>query len=316
MTRDAGLTVDQIVKALYRMRRRETGEFVYLGDGILECALCNARLTGATAEGWYPDPRRASYSCTGCQQVSALVTVVHREVQSLTRQRLSDSSVIARWRAQRLSTLDARITQARTVLAWGRDEQRCAQLGRKLAPLGRVTPRRAAVDAGLSDLDGVAGKLFTLVTERAALSGAPKSNDARHITELKQARWNFIELNLPLLELQRRMPPRQLIRAFGGRKKYAAYQAELHRLRLPFWDLLDQTNWYNPEPARLPAQDEALMQDWSQSPAYGPSQRRELLLLALGGDRLAVGPATKKGKRVRVIPAQQEPLKGDRPDHG
>ncbi len=98
MTRDAGLTVDQIVKVLYRMRRRETGEFVYLGDGILECAFCNARLTGVAPKGWYTDPRRASYFCTSCQEVGALVTVVHREVQYLTRQRLSDPSVIASWR--------------------------------------------------------------------------------------------------------------------------------------------------------------------------------------------------------------------------
>ncbi|MGA4838333.1 hypothetical protein [Streptomyces sp. G45] len=322
MTRDTELTLNQVTEVIRALPRRRSGtapDVTYLADGLLWCALCGARLTVEPAEGWYADPHGAAYACAECGRTRARVTTVHQELRELVRRRLADPAVIVRWRSARLAALTAELAQLRAVLVWGRDERHCARLGRALH-LGAGPFGRAAVEAGLGHLDTVATRLVELVTEYAALTSGPERGRTRHIGELRAARLAFSDLYFPLLQLGHQLrgtlreQRRRTVRALGGRREYAAYQAELHAARLPLWDLLAHPDWYAPQPAKLPAHDEALARDWSRDPTREPGRRRKLLLTALGEDRLTLGPATADGPRLHLVPAPADRAPAGNPE--
>lgn len=250
----------------------------FLADEVLWCALCGGRPKGVpSAAGWYPDPGRAVYRCTSCRNVEASVVAVHRELQELTLERLSHPAYVARWRERRLTALEAELVEQRAVLAYGRAEARIDGSGSRR--LRVFIKRRAA----MRQLGRVADRLVDIVEEHAALREGTEG-DARDIRQLRNAQAQVLS---------------------AGRQSPVDWE-ELHRLSLSFWDLLQRPDWHNPEPARLPAQHEALAEDWSLTPTREAGLRRRLLLRALGGDWLVLKPGPRvngvASSRVRVVP--------------
>lgn len=310
MTGSPGLTTARVVQVIQDLERTqppgEDGTSAYVGDGVLWCGLCGGSVqTGELLFGRSHhaplDPRSEYYHCasSGCGQV-APVTTVHRELQAFTRQRLSETAFTATWSARRLAELDPQIAEARAVLAWCRDPRRRSQLRkpieRKPIGLGHLTWGDPYPDAVSSSLFSFAHQLMELIIERAEIAGS--SEHGRPLQELETAYLNYaIAMAGTGMSL---VPRRKVQRALGGRRQLARLEAVLDELRTRFWDLLEETQWRFTEPSRLPHK-RAAEQDWAQSPiAQGP-QRRALLRMAVGEDRLEIVPASGDGPRVRAI---------------
>lgn len=308
----AELRVGQVSKLLRQLHRDVSdslrgqvvpGGSMFLGDGMLVCALCNEPLAGGQPVGNHnPSPFGARYQCTGddgCGGVYLSVAAVDRELQKLTRQRLWDPEFQTRWQAARMAELDARVVELRDVLLWCGDRRRLRQLARRQSLerwLGFPHPK------DLRDtLWELACHLSDLMIERTQLAGTPtRKTDSGPLNRLKRMRREYTTVALAarpgyLIWKGRRQ---ELLRELGGRKQLDAL---LDRLYSEFMEHLTTMDWYPVGPPRLPSDDKALWQDWSQSPVTQVQQRRALLDLARGTDELLVDPDAQAGSRVRRV---------------
>ncbi|MFI7455448.1 hypothetical protein ACIBQX_48875 [Nonomuraea sp. NPDC049714] len=297
MTADLELTARQAAKALrdWTWRQPETKAGgrggTHIGVGVLRCALCGGTLVGSDmATGWYASI--ALYSCadSDCEQTGVPVTEVDGELETFTRKRLAEPAVVARWRAAYLAELDDRIAEARPVLPWCRDQRRRRQLSRRLALFDGSA---RCVSSSMGNLFFFGAELADVVYERVRTAG--ESKQGRSIRELTQAAAEWRTLWRDIHGVARRDVRRVL-----GRRHLKEIYDEWDRLQERLWDLLNETDWQYPYPARLPLQDRAMDQKWSQSPGVMARQRRSLLAYALGDDQLVVAATKAAGSRVRV----------------
>ncbi|MFI6084719.1 hypothetical protein ACIBBB_27740 [Streptomyces sp. NPDC051217] len=196
-----------------------------------------------------------------------------------------------------MAELDARVVELRDVLLWCGDRWRLRQLARRQSLerwLGFPHPK------DLRDtLWELACHLSDLMIERTQLAGTPtRKTDSGPLNRLNRMRHEYTTVALAarpdyLIWKGRRQ---ELLREVGGRKQLDAL---LDRLYSEFMEHLTTMDWYPVGPPRLPWDDKALWQDWSQSPVTQVQQRRALLDLARGTDELLVDPDAQAGSRVR-----------------
>lgn len=309
MVTDTDLTLEQVV-GVVQCREYRVGMVgdiwnseYYSSGALYRCANCFGsleRITGPRRS--FPGPREVFYACTECGGPRVQEAELLRELQELTARRHEDPALFVRWRAQHLRALDSALAECRPVLEWGKDKRRWVRLGRELRQTRMG--KRAAMEVGRSALDHMGMGLSMLIAERWSLSGERENGGHRSVSEVHEVEGALQKSLKVLLDMKGRISPKEMMRVFGGRGNYNAYLAEVHQLRLDFWDLLiDETPWSVPRLTQIPGKGEAMGQNWSQNPGRNPRLRGTLISLALDGDQVEVCPDKENGKWTRVVPA-------------
>jgi hypothetical protein len=292
------LTVEKVTEVFRGLGvRDESTDRMTIGAGLLHCGTCDGLLYGGHGSRSWAPGTPARYDCGNCDAVSVMVHRVDGQLQKLTQQRLEAHEFVRRWRENRATELDARISEGHRIRAWCLDPVNHKQVARVIGgPLG--IGGRGDVAWGLIKL---AEQMITQVEERATLAGRATTGAAL-LAELPMAEaeytltYHVTRRGFLMYSKAYKRRRRQLTRVVGGRKQL---EAHVRHLNDRLWDLLAETQWRDAGPAQLPALDKAMEQDWATSSTTMVRRRHELVRLALDEKhRLAVDPDAN----VRVVP--------------
>jgi hypothetical protein len=296
------LTVDRITAVFAHLTAadRSSDVIMYVGDDVLRCSQCDGLMRGGhLVRQSYPDPLTADYWCPNRDHrlFRVSVRIVDRKLQTLTAARFAQREVVATWRVARAAELDAHIAEALAIRAWCENKERRRELDRKLRTENRFRHVLARVvgdgDNVQWSLDKLAKRTIDLVAERAAIATEERPTGGRNLS-IPNLTWG---------EYVRALSDRTIRRAFArepgiGDRQLDAYRKELES-RLG--DDLAISYWQAAGRMRPPSVDNALTQDWAQSPNRMVRRRRELLLMAIGSNRLVIEPASGGDCRIHLV---------------